>query len=107
VRTKIEKVANTERWRDLTKILSFIKAKKSGMLQQNSNGHVFDSRWVLRGIASTHSSVVERSIAGLYLFFVMVFAFTGNNRRPRDLLYCTVHTYPHSPSHLLRTPGGS
>jgi hypothetical protein len=33
-------------------------------LQQSSNGHVFDSRWVLH--SGTYSSVVERSIAGIF-----------------------------------------
>ncbi len=41
--------------------------------KQSSNGHVFDSRWVL--LFRTYSSVVERSIAVRFEFFLLVLWF--------------------------------
>ena len=47
----------------------FIISKRHVLPSQSSNGHVFDSRWVV--INSTYSSVAERSIAEFFLLYSM------------------------------------
>ena len=61
----------------------YISKKQPVGVKHNSNGHVFDSRWVLQFLR-THSSVVERSIAEQCFFTTSLFIIPVTGTRGRS-----------------------